>query len=65
MHSGNITVLAVRTQDAEFCSYFVPIFDRRMDGQMDGQILNPCWSGVTRGYLPVLHYMSNGAGCQH
>ncbi len=58
----NITVLVVRTKDAEFYSYFVPIFDGqtepRTDGasdrRTDGQTLNPCWSGVTRGYLPVL-----------
>ncbi len=48
-----ITVLAVHMQDAEFYSYFVPIFDRTSDGWTDGQTLNLSWSGVTRGYLPV------------
>ena len=37
-------------QHAEIYSYFVPIFD----GRTEGQTLNPSWSGVTRGYLPVL-----------
>jgi hypothetical protein len=49
----NITVLAVRMQDTEFYSYFVPIFDRTSDGQTDGQ--TDSWSGGTRGYLPVLY----------
>ncbi len=35
----NITVLAVRTPDAEFYSYFVPIFDRWTDRWTDGQTL--------------------------
>ncbi len=47
----NITVLAVRTQDAEIYSYFVPILDGQTDRQTDGRRLNPSWSGVTRGYL--------------
>ncbi len=33
----NITVLALRMQDAEFYSYFVPIFDRTLDRWTDGQ----------------------------
>ncbi len=36
-------------QHAEIYSYFVPILDRQTDGRTDGQTLNPCWSGVTRG----------------
>ncbi len=49
----NITVLAVRMQHAEIYRYFVPIFDGHMVTRTDGQTLNPSWSGVTRGYLPV------------
>jgi hypothetical protein len=28
--------------------------DRRTDRQTDGQTDNPCWAGVTGGYLPVI-----------
>ena len=52
----NITVLAVRMQHAEIYSYFVPIFDGDMDTRTHGHSLNPSWSGVTRGYLPVKIY---------